>query len=73
VALAQTAAQWDEIVLDNGMKVSPHGEIDTFIVVKRDGSWKIKMQTIHNQANERIGDGFDFRSEPHGPIGAKVK
>ena len=72
VALAQTAAQWDEIVLDNGQKVPPHGEIDTFIVVKREGEWKIKMQTIHNQANERIGDDFDFLTEPQGPVGAKV-
>ena len=73
VAIVQTAADWQEIVLDNGMKIPPHGEVDTFIAVKRHGEWKIKMQTIHNQAQDRIGDNFDFRTEPKGPTGARER
>lgn len=63
VALVQTACNWEEIVLNNGQKIPPHGEVATFVVVKREGEWKVKMQLVHNQAAERIGDNFDFRGE----------
>lgn len=73
VALVQTAADWEEIVLDNGQKIPPHGKVDTFIVVKRGEEWRIKMQTIHNQAADRIGDDFNFHGEPKGPPGGRVR
>lgn len=42
----QTAADWNEIVRDNGIKIPPfgEGEVDAFIAVKRKGAWKIEMQ-----------------------------
>lgn len=50
VAVAQTRAFWaDPIVLPNGYKVPPHGEIDTFVVVQRPEGWRVASENIHNQ------------------------
>jgi hypothetical protein len=64
VAVVQTACDWPEIALDNGFKVPPHGEVDTFVVVKQNGDWKISVQTIHNRFPDGVGDDFDF----NGPL-----
>lgn len=50
VAVVQARAFWpDEIVLPDGTRIPPHGEIDTFIVVKQKEGWRISAQNIHNQ------------------------
>ena len=56
--------QWPEITLDDGTKIPPHGEVDTFVTVKRNGEWRISVQTIHNQFVTRMGDHPEFR----GPV-----
>jgi uncharacterized protein (TIGR02246 family) len=50
VASVLTRAYWaDVITLDDGTKIPPHGEVDTFTVVKKNGAWKIAWLDIHNQ------------------------
>lgn len=50
VACVLTRAYWkDVITLDDGTKIPPHGEIDTFTVVKEKGIWKVAWLDIHNQ------------------------
>jgi uncharacterized protein (TIGR02246 family) len=59
VALVQATTHWDEVVLDDGTRIPPHGEIDTFVLVKRDGAWRIAAMNIHNQmpaGRERPGE-----------------
>jgi uncharacterized protein (TIGR02246 family) len=59
VALVQATTQWNEVVLDDGTRIPPHGEIDTFVLVKRDGAWRIAAMNIHNQmppGRERPGE-----------------
>jgi uncharacterized protein (TIGR02246 family) len=64
VAVVQSKTQWPEITLDDGTKIPPHGEVDTFVTVKRNGEWRISVQTIHNQFVTRMGDHPEFR----GPV-----
>jgi uncharacterized protein (TIGR02246 family) len=50
VALVQTRAYWAEvIVLPDGTRIPPHGQITTFLVVKEREGWRITSQNIHNQ------------------------
>jgi ketosteroid isomerase-like protein len=60
VALAQTHADWSELKLDDGTTIPPHGEVDTFLLIKTAEGWRIRMQTIHNQFPPRLGDHPDF-------------
>jgi uncharacterized protein (TIGR02246 family) len=49
-AIVQARAFWpDEITLPDGTRIPPHGEIDTFVVVKQKDGWRIASQNIHNQ------------------------
>jgi uncharacterized protein (TIGR02246 family) len=49
-AAVLTRAYWGkELTLDDGTKIPPHGEIDSFIVVKKGSEWKIAWLDIHNQ------------------------
>lgn len=59
VAIVETGNQWPELKLDNGTVIPPHGELDTFTVVRSGSRWRIAMQTIHNQFGG-IGDHPDF-------------
>lgn len=50
VASVLTRAYWAEVItLDDGTKIPPHGEIDTFTVVRKGGKWKVAWLDIHNQ------------------------
>jgi uncharacterized protein (TIGR02246 family) len=50
VASVLTHGYWaDVIALDDGTKIPPHGEIDTFTVVRKNGTWKVAWIDIHNQ------------------------
>jgi len=50
VASVLMRGYWHEVVtLDDGTKIPPHGEVDTFTVVKQDGTWKVAWLDIHNQ------------------------
>jgi uncharacterized protein (TIGR02246 family) len=50
VASVLTRGYWkDELTLDDGTKIPPHGEVDTFTVVKKNGKWKVAWIDIHNQ------------------------
>lgn len=59
VAVVQTANQWQELKLDDGTIIPPHGEVDTFVVLRKQGSWKLAVQTIHNKMGG-MGDHPDF-------------
>lgn len=49
-AVVMTRAYWTkEITLDDGTKVPPHGEVDSFVVVKKGHAWKIVFLNIQNQ------------------------
>jgi uncharacterized protein (TIGR02246 family) len=50
VAVVQATSDWGEIVLEDGTRIPPHGEIDTFVVVKKDGRWRVAAQNVHNEA-----------------------
>jgi len=60
VAVVQTETQWGSYKIDDGTEIPPHGEVDTFTVVRRAGIWKIAVQTIHNRFGNGIGDDFNF-------------
>lgn len=50
VALVQARAYWnDVIVLDDGTRIPPHGEIDTFVTVRNAHVWRVAALNIHNQ------------------------
>lgn len=50
VALVQARAYWkDVITLDDGTRIPPHGEIDTFVAVRSAGVWRVAALNIHNQ------------------------
>ncbi|GEM_PF-3490881 len=50
VALVQARAYWnDVIVLDDGTRIPPHGEIDTFVAVRKARVWRVAALNIHNQ------------------------
>jgi uncharacterized protein (TIGR02246 family) len=71
VAVVQTQCEWPEIKLDNGYKVPPHGEVDTFVVVKQQGEWKINVWTIHNRFADGVGDTFEFTGAVPGDNGRR--
>jgi uncharacterized protein (TIGR02246 family) len=67
VALVQATTQWDEVVLDDGTRIPPHGEIDTFVLVRRDGAWRVAAINIHNQmppGRERPGERVPVPTKP---------
>jgi hypothetical protein len=41
VAVAQTHADWGELKLHDGTTIPPHGEMDTFMLIKTSGGWRI--------------------------------
>ncbi len=49
VAVVQAQSDWDEVVLEDGTRIPPHGEIDTFVVVKKGGRWRVAALNVHNQ------------------------
>lgn len=50
VALVQARAYWkDVITLDDGTRIPPHGEIDTFVAVRNARVWRVGALNIHNQ------------------------
>ena len=50
VATVLTRAYWQDVItLDDGTKIPPHGEVDSFTVVKEQGTWKVAWLDIHNQ------------------------
>jgi uncharacterized protein (TIGR02246 family) len=44
VAVVQTHADWGELKLDDGTKIPPHGEVDTFLLVKTLEGWRIQCR-----------------------------
>ena len=67
VAVVQSTNQWPSLTLDDGTVIPPHREVDTFTVVRRDGVWKIALQTIHNNFGEGVGDNPTFDEHPRIP------
>jgi uncharacterized protein (TIGR02246 family) len=65
VAVVQARAYWsDEIVLPGGTRIPPHGEIDTFIVVRQKKGWRISAQNIHNQMpGDELPDQLPWQSK----------
>ena len=50
VALVQARAYWKDIItLDDGTRIPPHGEIDTFVAVRNAHLWRVAALNIHNQ------------------------
>ena len=50
VAIVQARKYWaDVLTLDDGTRIPPHGEVDTFEAVKNSGAWKVAALNIHNQ------------------------
>ncbi len=50
VALVQARAYWtDVIVLDDGTRIPPHGEIDTFVALRQAHVWRVAALNVHNQ------------------------
>jgi uncharacterized protein (TIGR02246 family) len=67
VALVQATTHWEEVVLDDGTRIPPHGEIDTFVLVKQGGAWRIAAMNIHNQmppGRERPGERVPIPVKP---------
>lgn len=63
VAIVAAKCQWREIVLDDGGHIPPHGEIDSFVLVKQGDQWKIAQPDIANQMQStRPGEHTDI---PH--------
>jgi uncharacterized protein (TIGR02246 family) len=55
VAVVQARAYWaDVIILPDGTRVPPHGQLTTFVVVKGGEGWLIAAQSVHNMMP---GDG----------------
>jgi len=65
VAIAQTTTEWLALKLDDGTAITAPGEVDTFTVVRKDNSWRIAVQTIHNRFGQGLGDHPDFRTPLH--------
>lgn len=67
VAVVQATANWPALTLDDGTTIPPHGEIDTFVLVKGDQGWRIAALNIHNQmrpGSERPGERVPIPSKP---------
>jgi uncharacterized protein (TIGR02246 family) len=63
IAIVAAKCQWGEITLDDGGRIPPHGEIDTFVVEKQGEQWKIAQLNIANQMEStRTGEHTDI---PH--------
>lgn len=63
VAIVAAKGQWGEITLEDGTRIPPHGEIDTFVLVKQGEQWKIAHLDIANQMEStRPGEHADI---PH--------
>jgi uncharacterized protein (TIGR02246 family) len=63
VAIVGAKGQWGEITLDDGTRIRPHGEIDTFVLVKQGKQWKVAQLDIANQMEStRPGEHTDI---PH--------
>lgn len=50
VAVVQARAYWNDVItLDDGTRIPPHGEIDTFVAVRSARTWRVAALNIHNQ------------------------
>jgi uncharacterized protein (TIGR02246 family) len=59
VAVVQATTHWEAVTLDDGTVIPPHGEIDTFLLVKKADAWRVVLLNIHNQmapGTERPGE-----------------
>jgi ketosteroid isomerase-like protein len=67
VAVVQARANHAEgVVLDDGTRIPPFWEIDTYTLVKVDGGWRVALLNIHNQidpGSERPGEHVPTASE----------
>jgi len=74
-AVVMTRAYWaNEITLDDGTRIPPHGEIDSFVVVKKSSTWKIAFLNIQNQMppfDKKPGDPLEAPFPP--PPGSEPK
>ena len=59
VAIVQARAYWAEVItLPDGTRIPPHGQLTTFVVVKRKEGWLIGAQNVHNRMpGDGPGDG----------------
>lgn len=75
VASVLTRGYWaQEITLGDGTKIPPHGEIDTFTVVKKEGKWKVAWIDVHNQMPPfDIKPGEPLETDFPPPAGAEPK
>jgi ketosteroid isomerase-like protein len=67
VAIVQATATWPAVTLEDGTTIPPHGEIDTFVMVKRGSTWRIAGLNIHNQmrpGTERRGERVPLPGKP---------
>jgi uncharacterized protein (TIGR02246 family) len=70
VALVQATTRWDAVTLPDGRVIPSHGEIDTFVLVKQNGAWRITALNIHNQmapGSERAGEKIPVPPEKPNP------
>jgi len=52
VAVVQTRANHpDGVILDDGTRIPPFWEINTYTLIKTDVGWRVALQNIHNQIN----------------------
>jgi hypothetical protein len=67
VAVVQTRA-WhpDTVVLDDGTRIPPIWEINTYTLIKAADGWRVSVLNIHNQIDpgaERPGEHVPHASE----------
>ena len=52
VAIDQARANHpDGVTLDDGTRIPPFWEINTYTLIKTDAGWRVALQNIHNQIN----------------------
>ena len=68
MALIQARAYWNEvIVLDDGTRIPPHAEIDTFVAVRKANAWRVAALNIHNQMPPFDTKPGELLAVPHPP------
>ncbi len=68
VAIVQARAYHaDGVTLDDGTRIAPFWEIDTYVVAKENGAWRVSAQSIHNQLapeDAKPGERLDLAPKP---------
>jgi hypothetical protein len=70
VAIVQAHTNWGVVTLDDGTKIPPHGEIDTFVLVRNGSEWKVNTLNIHNQMPPELAKPGEKAPVPVSPTGS---